>query len=179
MITDIKIKPYNDITKQWINTPINKKGIYKEHNYCTDINNIKYYIDGKYVINDHTTSEKKIAKWFAKTKKCTVYMLPRILYPPKIKVADFISNNETWEIKEPIGNMPNTTIQNQFKHQKDKAKNFIIDIHNTNIQTELILDEIEKVYLYKRFEWIDTIIILNNCKLIKIFKRKNEVVAQT
>lgn len=162
---------YYDITEKWLKNLGTEKGTCTNQKYFIDQNNDKYNSKNALLIFDHTQSEKNIASWFAKTKKINVKMLPRVLKPPNIKTADFIetTSKKSWEIKEPKSNTINTTIHNQFKNQKDKSHNFIIDIHLSNMNLDMVIKEIEKEY--KRYDWIEEVILLNDMKLVKVFQR--------
>jgi hypothetical protein len=86
---------------------------------------------------------------------------------------DYIWNNEKWDLKTPKSF--NDNIFEAFaKHTKTKlqANNFIIDIKNLNIGINEIKRQINDLYKNKYRYWINTIIIINNNKLIKVFKRK-------
>ena len=63
-------------------------------------NGIKYYVDGKYVIFDYNKKELEIATWLVNTFGKKIYLLPRINYPKNIKTADYLWNNEFWDLKE-------------------------------------------------------------------------------
>ena len=101
-------------------------------------------------------------------------MLPRISYPQGIKSADFIevTSGITWEIKEPIGNSINTTMLNQFKNQKEKAAHFIIDLHLCKMNTKTAILEIEKILSSNRYDWIETVVLIKNLKVKKVFIKK-------
>lgn len=164
---------YKDITSKWLKEKGKEKGYCLEQKYLIN-DDITYIVDNINVVQDHTTNELNIAKWFAKTKKVDIKMLPRISYPQKIKSADFIESKTgiAWEIKEPNGNTKNTTMLNQFKKQKEKANHFIIDIHLSSMPIKTAINEIEKILLSNRYDWIDTVILIKNLKLIKVYTRK-------
>lgn len=168
------IEKYEDITTKWLKEKGNELGKIENQNYFIDNKNNKYIVDNKNVILDHTKNEEKIAKWFAETKRINIKMLPRVLNPPNIKTADFLeeTSKKQWEIKEPIGTNLKTMIINQFKHQKEKAQNFIIDLHlNSSDKNEIISTTI-KLLENERYHWINEIIFLDDLKLLKVLKKR-------
>lgn len=166
-------KNYKDITKSWLKEKNNELGKCTNKYYFIDQKyKAIHIVDGKNVILDHSKSEEEIARFYAKTKNINVKMLPRIINPKGIKVADFIEETSgiTWEIKEPISNTIGTTIHNQFKNQKEKAHNFIIDMHLSNMKIKTAIEEIGKEY--ERYDWIEEVILLKNLKVKKVFKKQ-------
>lgn len=164
---------YDDITKKWLSETGNNIGTVTNQTFFIDKNNVKYKVDNIHVILDHTKNEEDIAQWYAITKKRDVKMLPRVLKPQNIKTGDFIEKETQiiWEIKEPEGNTPETTMLNQFKGQKNKAHKFIIDIHRSKMEVSHVIAEIEKILSNKRYIWIEEVILLKNKKLIKVFRK--------
>lgn len=170
---NIENKTYKDITQEWVKEIGNDKGICEKQNYVIGSDGIKYIVDDKNVIMDHTKNEESIAKWFSSTKKIDINMLPRVLNPKNVKTADFIekSTGITWEIKEPEGNTIGTTMLNQFKGQKEKAHKFIIDMYKSEMPLDIAIKEIEDILSNKRYSWIEEVVLLNDKELKKVFKR--------
>lgn len=162
-----------DITEQWIKQKSGEKGTVENQKFFIDNKNNKYIVDDVNVILDHTKSEMNIANFFAKQKETNISMLPRVLNPKNVKSADFIekTSGKLWEIKEPRGNTIGTTILNQFKGQKEKAHNFIIDIHNSDMSIKTAINEIENTLRNKRYDWIEEVVLLKNKKVEKVFNR--------
>lgn len=103
-------------------------------------------------------------------------MLPRINIPKGIKTADYLWNNEYWDLKvlkEAVSQ--NRAIDNVIKNAKEQANNFIIDITSTKIKRELILKQIDNLYLSQERKWINKVILIDKNKIIKIYSRKKAV----
>ena len=166
--------PYEDITSIWLEERKGENGICDNQDFFVDKNDNKYDVDGVNVILDHSRSEDKIARFYAKTKQIDVRMLPRVLNPKNVKTGGFIEETTgiIWEIKEPIGYTVGTTILNQFKNQKNKACHFIIDMHKSDMEIEIVIREIESILTNNRYNWIEEVIIMKNLQIKKVFRKK-------
>lgn len=163
---------YIDVTNNWLNNNI-KKGKVKIAKYYI-YNNIKYNIDNKYVILDYTLKEKEVAIWLANTFGGILYILPRINFLKNIKTPDYIFKNEKWDLKtlgkEAISNT--RAVDNVIKKSKKQTDNIILDITNTSINKENIINQVKRVFTTSGREWLQKIMIIDNYKLIKIYQRK-------
>lgn len=131
----------------------------------------KYYLDGHHVILDYSDHEKEIADLLAMKMNTTVYMVPRVLKPSGIKTPDYIIGSEKYDLKEILGNGKNV-IDNAVKKQRLQANNFIFDISNTKLSESEIKDQINKLYLSERRDWVNKTILIKNKKIIDEYKRK-------
>lgn len=173
-MTTVKVKPnYKDITKKWMKTLGTEKGTCVNQGYYINDQNERYDRKNAVLIFDHTSSEKRIANWFAQTKKLNIRMLPRVVSPQNIKIGDFIevTSKKIWEIKEPKGNTIGTTMINQFKGQRKKANKFIIDIYHSKMDNDIAISEIESILSNIRYEWVEEVVLLNNLNILKVFSR--------
>ena len=141
-----------------------------------DYKKIRYFVDNKNVVLDYSKKELEIAKLLQNTFGGEIFMLPRINIPKGIKTADYLWNNEYWDLKvlkEAVSQ--NRAIDNVIKNAKEQANNFILDITNTEIKRELILKQIDNLYLSQERKWINKIILIDQNKIIKIYSRKKAV----
>lgn len=132
---------------------------------------IKYFIDGKNVVFDYSKKELEIANWLAITFGGKIYLLPRINIPENIRTADYLWNNEFWDLKE-IKSSNIKTFDNRLNNSKGQSNNFILDISLNKLPNYKIIYEINKICNNNCRLWIKNIIIIRNLKIIFIFKRK-------
>lgn len=134
-------------------------------------NGEKYYVDDHHVVLDYSEHEREIADLLAIKMNTTVNMVPRVLKPRGIKTPDYIIRNDKYDLKEILGNGKNV-IDNAVKKQRLQADNFIFDISNTKLSESEIKDQINKLYLSERRNWINNTILIKNKKIINEYKRK-------
>lgn len=165
-------KNYTDVTEKWINASL-KKGKVKIAQ-CYIYNNIKYVVDGKYIILDYTYKEKTVAMWLVKNFGGTLYLLPKINYPQKIKTSDYLFRNQKWDLKSLGEDAISYTraVDNIIKKSKNQTNNIILDITNTKISRDSIIKQVQKVFSTSGREWVKTIMIIDNYHLLKIYQRK-------
>ena len=91
-----------------------------------------------------------------------------------MQCGDFFYKNEIWDLKELGKNAISKTraVDNVLKVTKKQSSNFILDITNCKLERENIIKQVEKIYSTRGREWIDKIMIFDNDKLLKIYKRK-------
>lgn len=159
---------YKDVTNDF--TKVQKYKV-KEQQYYKDEKGNKYKVDGKNVVLKPTEREKEVANTLGKIYGGQVNLVPVVLNPQGIKTPDYIVNDEKFDLKEPVGGSKNT-IYDLFKHKSKQANNFIIDIHKSKLNKTESIKQIEKIFYSKHRMWIDTIILIYNNKVLKIFKRK-------
>ena len=147
----------------------NKKGGVFEAKYI-EKNGTKYYVDGKNVVLDYTKSEVEMAKLLISTFGGIIYLLPRVNYPENIRTADYLWNNEFWDLKEVKGNSKRV-LDNILKNTKFQCLNFILDINVENITLSEIIFQLKLIYNSNHRKWINKIIIIKNGKLLMVIKR--------
>ena len=133
-------------------------------------NEIKYFVDGKNVVLDYSKKEIEIANWLASTFGGKIYLLPRINIPENIRTADYLWNNEFWDLKE-IKSSNIKTFDNRLNNSKGQSNNFILDISLNKLPNYKIINEINKICNNNCRLWIKNIIIIRNLKIVFIFKR--------
>lgn len=161
---------YIDATNEWLKNakpnilPV-KEQLFFEYEGC------KYYVDGKNVVLDYSNKELEIAIWLKNTFGGEIYMLPRVNKPDGIKTADYLWNNEKWDLKI-ISTSGRSVIDNRLNGRKAQSTNMIIDISNNFLTNYEINMQIERVYSSPSRDWVDKIILIRDNELIKIYKRK-------
>ena len=96
---DDKVEPMmKDITKSWTNnrgSTIPKVEDLKEF----IINNVNYKVSGTDVRFEYDEEEKAIATLLSKVSGKKIYMLPKINKPDGIPTADYLIDNEFYDLK--------------------------------------------------------------------------------
>lgn len=162
---------YKNITTTWIKNACPNSHSIKHLSYYSD-NGIKYFVDNKYVLYDYSINEMEVAIWLENTFGGELYMCPRINRPEGIETPDYIFRNEKWDLKTPIGTS-NIVIDNLLKNKRKQANNFIIDITNNSLPIKEIIRQVREIYNSPSRDWIKTIIIKKNDKIVSIYT-KNE-----
>ena len=115
-----------------------------------------------------------MAEWIAQNFGGKIYINPRINITMGIATADYIWNNELWDLKTMSENAISKTraVDNIIKTAKKQTTNIILDITKTKLSNDNIIKQVKKIYNTKGRNWIDKIIIIRNYKVIKIYKSK-------
>lgn len=158
---------YKDITSLYSNT--NKYRVQKQQYYIDD-NGVKYKVDGKYVKLEPSQRETEVARLLGKTYGGNIKIIPKVSEPVSVKTPDYIINGQKFDLKEIEGNSRNT-LDGAIKRQKRQANNFIFDITKTEMRENEAIQQIQKIYQSKHREWINTIVLVEGNKVLKIFKR--------
>lgn len=166
----IKDRGYEDITQDVLRDNI--PGLFKTY-FLEEvtIGGKTYKVDNKYVVQDHTDDEIRLAEWIAQEIGGRVGLCPRIIFPPATKTPDYIWNNEKWDLKTIRGTGKNT-LTTAIGNAKGQAPNVILDIAPDLYSETWILKEMERVYLNARYSHIDKIMITTRQALQFIFQRK-------
>ena len=130
----------------------------------------RYCVDGKNVVLDYSESERKIAENLAGLLGANVKMIPRVLFPQGISTPDIFTNNEAYDIKEPIGK-GKAVIYNMVSKKKRQANNFVIDISHCPLSENEIRNQVADVYRSSHTRFIDKIILCKNGNILNIYKR--------
>ncbi len=161
---------YEDITNDILNKE-NKKFKVKEQQYFIAEDGKKYNIDGKNVKIKANTKERQVAELLGKTYGGQVNLVPVVLNPKGIKTPDYIINGNKFDLKEIFGNGKNT-LDTAISKKKKQSSNFIFDISKTEMNTNQAITQIEKIYTAKNRSWVESIVLIEDNKVLKIFKRK-------
>lgn len=164
-------KNYKDVTKEWLNKATPNSHTVKDRQYF-EYKGTRYKVDNKNVVLDYSNHEKEVAQWLENTFGGEIYMLPRVNKPDGISTADYLFQNEYWDLKDINGKGKNVLFHAVEKHE-NQAHNFIFDVTNSKLKDEEILNRLEKLYLIKKVKWLDKIIIKRNNKIVSITKKSS------
>ena len=170
-ITKEKLYLYEDITEKALKNKVKYKVIRNATSVV--INNRKFYVNKRNKII-HKNKEVEIANLLIETLGGVLEYLPEIKEIDNIKCADFLYQNEMWDLKELGKQVTSKTraVDNALKSNKEQSNNFILDITECPLNRNDILYQVEK--MYSRRSWINKVIIFDNNKLLKYYKRKNK-----
>ena len=135
-----------------------------------EVNNRKYYADGKNVVFEPTKKELSIALWLANKLDETIIILPRIKQPEGVKTSDYIICNESWDLKEIISNRKDA-VYNRIRNKKEQSTNFIIDISKSKLTIKAVVKQVNSIYQHKNYKWLNKIIIKKNDEIIFINRK--------
>ena len=124
---DDKVEPMmKDITKKWTN---NRGSIVPKVEDLTEliINNVNYKVSGTDVRFEYDEEEKAIATLLSKVSGKKIYMLPKINKPDGIPTADYLIDNESYDLKRIYGS-GKRTLKDAVKDKKKQSKRFILKI---------------------------------------------------
>ena len=167
------LNPYLDVTSDWLS---NKAEIgVVQMAKSVEINGEKYYTNSKNKINIKN-NEEHVANILINQFGGDVKFLPEIGEKDHVRSGDYFFKNEIWDLKEIGKNATSQTraIDNILKDTKGQSNNFILDITNSLLDRENILEQVKKIYSTKNRGWIDKIIILDNDIMIKVFQRNKK-----
>ena len=114
---DDKVEPImKDITKKWTN---NRGSIVPKVEDLTEliINNVNYKVSGTDVRFEYDEEEKAIAILLSKVSGKKIYMLPKINKPGGIPTADYLIDNEFYDLKRIYGS-GKRTLKDAVKDKK-------------------------------------------------------------
>ena len=170
-ITKEKLYLYEDITDKALKNKVKYKVI--KNATSVVINNRKFYVNKRNKII-HKNKEVEIANLLIETLGGVLEYLPEIGELRNVKCADFLYQNEMWDLKELGKQVTSKTraVDNALKSNKEQSNNFILDITECPLNRSDILYQVEK--MYSRRLWINKVIIFDNNKLLKYYKRKNK-----
>ena len=163
---------YIDITKNYINKKVKKRKRIEILEYY-QLNGKKYFIDGRHVKIDVKEKELLMAKYLKDTFGGVIYLVPKVDEPSFIKTPDFYWRGEYWDLKEILGNGKNN-IGNKVKNSKGQTSNYILDNSKLVMSNEEAINQIKHIYRDKERNWVDKIILIENKKIIKVFKKNKK-----
>ena len=160
-------KLYYDITDEYKDV---SPGIVKDLKEL-EIDGKKIYVDGKNAVLDYSQYEKSVAEWVSKNMGGDVLMCPRIVIPKGVRTADYIWNEEKWDLKTIKSHSKNTLV-GAVKNAKGQAENVILDLKVGSYTHEILSKELERIYNNSRYKFLDKLMIIEENTLRGIYKRK-------
>lgn len=166
---------YIDITKCYVGKKKSRGQIIYKYYFISD-DGEKYYVSKNKVILDPSIEEIRMAKWFSSLGDDVVYINPKVNYPPGISTSDYIYKDEKWDLKIVGVNATSTkrAVDNIIKTTKNQTNNIILDITKSKLDRENIIEQVKTVFLTRGRQWIRQIVIVDDYKVLKAYKRCNE-----
>lgn len=157
-----------DETASWIGKGNNFGKVEDLQEYF--VNGVAFKVDGKRVLLDYSEHEKEIANIIAKGTGKDIKMVPRITFPQNIQTPDYLIDGIKFDLKTPLGNGKNT-LYGMVKSKKKQANNFVICADKTALSMDEIEQQIQGIYSSRNTAFVDTIILVKNQEIVKIYKR--------
>ena len=136
-----------------------------------EVDGRKYYVDNNKVVFEPTKKEIATAVWISKKLNKKVGILPRINVPSGIKTADYLLDNEKWDLKILVSNR-NNAIYTSIRRDSKQASNFIFDISKSKLTIKAVVRQVEYLYKSKKLCWLNNVIIKKNNDIEIILKNK-------
>ena len=157
-----------DVTASWLrkDNEIGKVEDLQEY----FVNGETFKVDGKKIVLDYSEHEKEIANIIAKETGKDIKMVPRIMFPQNIQTPDYLVDGVKFDLKTPLGNGKNT-LYGMVKSKKKQANNFVICADKTALSIDDIEQQIQGIYSSRNTSFVDTIILVKNQNIVKIYKR--------
>lgn len=167
----IEEKNYLDVTNEWLNNANANSHKIEDRRYF-EKDGIRYDVDGKNVVLDYSNKEKEVAEWLEDTFGGEIYMLPRINNPEGISTADYLWNDEYWDLKE-IKGISKQTLYHAVYKKKSQSSNFIFDVSMSKLNIGEFKKQINSLYDRKDTEFMEKIILKKENEFF-IYKRKQK-----
>lgn len=169
------VSNYKDVTKEWLDNAIPNSHEVKDMTYF-EHNGIRYEVDDKNVVLDYSSKAKEVAEWLENTFGGKIYMVPRVNKPESISTPDYFWKKEFWDLKEITkkATSKNRAVDNVIKVAKKQSKNIILDVSNSKIERNILINQVRKIYSTKGREWVNKIIVIDDKKLLLIYERNKK-----
>ncbi|MDO4721419.1 MAG: hypothetical protein Q4A78_12205 [Peptostreptococcaceae bacterium] len=163
-------RPYYDNSKKW--RIVDSKGAKRVSDLLEyEVDSVLHKVDGHHVILDYGENEKRVAELIAKKYGKEVKMVPRINYPKNIKTPDYLIENVSYDLKTPTGQGKNA-LYDMVRRSKGQADSFVIDVSNSKISTDKIVDQVNLIYSSKHTRFVDEVVIMRDNKIIGSYKKR-------
>lgn len=161
------VKNAIDTTKEWKSNSNGVIGKVFNADKVFKYKGEEYIIDGKQNKLDYTVHELNVGKALASFGK-NVQMNPKINFPQKIKVADYLVDGKEFDLKDIIGNGKSTLYDTVKKHKKQSDR-FILDVTKSSLSFVSIAKQIDDIFTSPHTRNVKEIIIFRNGDIEKIF----------
>ena len=170
--TSAPFKPASmkDVTKEYLSsaTP-NSHTVQDLYTYV--VNGTAYTVDGHNVVLDYSPHEKEIAELLERELGGEIFMVPRVNSPEGISTPDYLFRGEAYDLKTLGPEAGKNAIYNRTKKARRQAENFVVDVTQANFTDAVMIEQIEKIYRMKETTFVDTVIFIDQKKIVKIVKR--------
>lgn len=158
-----------DVTKSWLSNATDEPNVTDVKAFEQD--GVKYTVDGKHIKLEYTENEKHIAEELSKALGREVRMMPKVLFPQNVKTPDYVIDGMRFDLKSPIG-QGKEVLLNMVKGKAKQADNFVFDITNCPLSESNLQEQAKKLFTSKYTQFIDTVILMKNDKVLLVLKRK-------
>lgn len=146
------------------------KGVVSEQKEIT-IKNVTYVVDGKTVKLDHDDIEHNIADLIASKTGKDVILLPRVIHPAGIKCADYLIDDEKWDLKTP-NCASKHTIYGLVHKEKEQAHCFVINLEKNKMALEDAIQQVNnEVFSSSHTAFVEKIMLVNGSEILKVFEK--------
>lgn len=165
------VKPtFVDVTKNWYpNAKPDSHSVQDLDEYV--VNGVTYRVDGRNVQLQYTPHEKEIAELLAREVGGEIYMVPRVNNPQGISTPDYLFHGKGYDLKTIGKTTGKNPLFNRIKKAKGQARNFILDITNSELAEDIVDSQIDKVFWSKETQFVNEIVIVKDGKIVKVVKR--------
>ena len=169
--------PYEDITSIMLEEATPNVGKVIHRKYFVDKSGTKYIVDGKNVEFNPSEDEISFAKWLKATFGGNVYLNPKVNNPPNVSTSDYLWKNEFWDLKTMGEKATSKTraVDNVIKKAKKQTDNIMLNITKNKLRRDIIEKQAKKIYFTKGREWVNKIMIVDNGKLVRIYKKRGSL----
>ena len=99
-------------------------------------------------------------------------MVPKVEFPQRVRTPDYLFNGSYYDLKTlktvPPGKNP---IFNPAKKCSGQTRKIIYDVTIPNLDPEVILSQVEKVFTDTETQFVDEIVIIRDRTIEKVYKR--------
>ena len=106
-----------------------------------------------------------------------VYLNPKVNNPPNVSTSDYLWKNEFWDLKTMGEKATSKTraVDNVIKKAKKQTDNIMLNITKNKLRRDIIEKQAKKIYFTKGREWVNKIMIVDNGKLVRIYKKRGSL----
>lgn len=160
---------YKDVTQEWLDAiDHTKEGKVIESDYF-EKDGVRYDSSNSVLRYSVNEDERKFTELLSQKYHKDISFVPRV--KPKGVSSDFIStpdfhmDDQYWELKTIDGSGKNT-ILDSIKRGKNQSSNFLLSItEKSNLTNRQIIEQINAIYSFKRYEFVEDIMVFKNQKL--------------
>lgn len=164
-------KRYHDITGNWYPDAVPNSHSVQDLQSVT-VDGVTYQVDGHHVKLKYSKNEKEIAELLEREVGGEIYMVPKVEFPQRVRTPDYLFNGSYYDLKTlktvPPGKNP---IFNPAKKCSGQTRKIIYDVTIPNLDPEVILSQVEKVFTDTETQFVDEIVIIRDRTIEKVYKR--------
>lgn len=162
---------FSDVTEKWKETATPNSHTVEGLQEII-IDGQTYKVDGHNVVLDFSPHEKEIAEILEKEFGGEIKMVPRVNNPQGVSTPDYLFRGDRYDLKTIGKTTGKNPIFNRIKNAKGQACNFVLDITNSELSNSIVDEQIGKVFWSNNTNFVDTVIIVKNGRVLKIVKRE-------